>query len=108
MKLSEFGNNSTATNISKLGDHTFTITTVKQHPYEDTPGCVKLTTDKEYDIDGKKYSEFYTTRTAIVSFLNRPDVAEKLETGNTIGPVKVVKRISAKTNRGYFVLEDAN
>ena len=107
MKLSEFGNNSNATNISKLGDHAFTITTVKQHPYEDTPG-VKLTTDKVYDIDGKKYSEFYTTRTAIVSFLNRPDVVEKLETGNTIGSVKVVKRISTKTNRGYFVLEDAN
>ena len=107
MKLSEFGNNSTATNVSKLGDQAFTITSVKQQPYEDTPG-VKLTTSDEYEIDGKKYSEFYTTRTAIVSFLNRPDVVEKLETGNTIGPVKIVKKVSAKTNRTYFVLEDAN
>ena len=105
LNLSDFVNTGDATKLSRLDNKTFTIVAVQDRPYEDTPG-VEVTTKETFEFDGKKFNKFYTTRTAIVSRLKNTKLRESLADGNELGPLRIVSRVSSKTHRAYFVLED--
>lgn len=105
LNLSDFVVTGDATKLSNLDDKTFTIVAVQDKPYEDTSG-VAVTTKETFEFDGKKYNKFYTTRTAIVSKLTNAKLREYLTDGNELGPLRIVSRVSPKSHRTYFDLEE--
>jgi len=105
LNLSDFVETGDATNLSRLDDKTFTIVAVQDRPYDDTPG-VAVTTKETFEFDGKKYNKFYTTRTAIVSKLTNAKLREYLVNGNELGLLRMVSRVSPKSHRTYFDLEE--
>ncbi|HUT06986.1 MAG TPA: hypothetical protein VMW74_09930 [Nitrosopumilaceae archaeon] len=105
MKLSDYiGGASNATSLKNLDDAgSFTILNVVDSNYNDTPG-VKITTQEGFEVNGKEYHEFYTTRKAIVDLLTSNEIREDLRAGNSM-LVQIGTRIS-KGNKEYFVLEE--
>lgn len=105
LNLSDFVETGDATNLSNLDDKTFTIVAVQDRHYEDTAG-VAVTTKETYEFDGKQFKKFYTTRTAIVSKLKNEKLREYLVDSNELGPLRMMSRVSAKSHRPYFDLEE--
>ena len=105
LNLSDYIETGDATNLSKLDDKIFTIVAVQDRPYEDKAG-VQITTKETFEFDDKKFNQFYTTRTAIVSTLTREKLRKDLADGNELGPLRIVSRVSPKSRRTYFDLEE--
>ena len=105
--IADFKQESDSVSLAKLKDASFTIVAVEDSNYEEggtvTPG-VRITTDKPHIIDGKPYSKFHTTRTAIVNKLKNPEVRAALAKGDTIGPVKAKEVPAQKGGKPYFDL----
>ena len=107
IKFGEIFKNSEATSLSKLDDKTFTIVAVEDSPYEDTPG-VKITTKETFEVEGRPYNRFYTTRTAIVSKLKNDKIKKPLADGQETTLLRIVTKVSKKSNKTYFDLEEVN
>jgi len=105
LNLNDFVETGDATKLSNLDDKTFTIVAVRDRPYEDTPG-VQITTKEAFELDGNTFNKFYTTRAAIVSKLKNEKLREYLTDDNELGPLRMVSRVSPKSHRKYFDLEE--
>ena len=105
LNLSDYVETGDANKLSKLDDKTFTIVAVRDRPYEDNDG-VEVTTKETFEFDGKAFNKFYTTRKAIVSTLTREKLRKDLADGNELGPLRMVSRVSPKSHRTYFDLEE--
>jgi hypothetical protein len=105
LKLSDFATtDGSATSLKHLDSvGSFTIINVVDSNYDNDEG-VRIFTQEKFNIGGTEYSEFYTTRTAIVDALKSPALRNELSQGNTL-QVKIGQRRS-KSNKEYFVLED--
>jgi hypothetical protein len=119
LKMKDYASsNSDRTSLSKIDGEKFTVTAVQRYDYEEDLG-VLLTTRETFTVDGQPYDSFYTTRMAVVAkFLidgrNGPGakgeftkLSQDINAGNALGPVKVVSKVSEKSKRSYFDLEDA-
>ena len=74
---------------------------------ETTKG-VKLTTQEEFEIDGKKWNKFHTTRVAIVQrFDEDSEWREDINSGTPYGLFTCEKQIS-KAGRRFFNIVDSN
>ena len=108
MKLSEFASSGDSKSLMQIDGKSFTIVKVEDSDYSegnDITKGVKITTDKEFEIDGEKYNKFHTTRTAIVSKLANTELRKSLAKGNTLGPV-TCEEVTSKTGRKYIDLVD--
>lgn len=107
MNVSDFVKPADSVSLAKLSGQIFEIVKTEPSSYEEQKGF-KITTKISYEIDGKKWNKFHTTRKVIVDFLEKPEVQEKLKGGNTIGPV-TCKKVKAKTPGvpDYWLLVDA-
>ena len=109
--IADFKQEGDSVSLAKLKGASFTIVAVEESDYEDNgkinPG-VKILTQESYDIDGKKYRKFHTTRTAIVNKLKNPQVRAALLNGDTIGPVKTMEVPAKKGGKPYYDLVPAS
>ena len=114
-KFSEYESTGDSASLVKIDGKAFTITTVEDSPYEDNGDItrgIKITTKEFFDVDGKEYNKFHTTRAVLVKKLSPIDgdgnpMNQKLHNalveGEEIGPVKCEKAKGKK----YFTLVDA-
>lgn len=108
--ISEFAKTSDSVSLTRIGDKPFSIAAVEDSPFEDgatVKDGVKITTVESFEIDGKKYSKFHTTRTAIVSRLKSSELREALARGDTIGPVRALLVNAKKGTKPYYDLVEA-
>ena len=103
-QYSSVGDSKSLTNID---GQKFTIVAIEPSAYNDQPGY-KITTKESFKVEGEDWNKFHTTRHAVVSMLNKPELQADLAKGDTIGPV-VCKKTKAKTKGvpDYWVMEEA-
>jgi hypothetical protein len=105
--ITEFKHASDSVSLAKLNNQPFVITAVEDSDYEEagrlSPG-VKITTKDLYNIEGKMYNKFHTTRTAIVNRLRDPELRKALAAGDVIGPVKTQLVVAKKGGKPYYDL----
>ena len=108
--IADFKQEGDSVSLAKLKDASFTIVAVEESNYEENgkvnPG-VRITTEKPYTIEGKEYTKFHTTRTAIVNKLKNPEVLAAITKGDTIGPVRAKEVPAKKGGKPYFDLVPA-
>ncbi len=110
-KFGEFVKHGDSVSLTKIDGQPFTIVASEDSNYENDKGGYdrgkKITTLEKFNIDGKDWSKFHTTRQAIVKSLDKPEILEALKKGEHIGPVKTEERQPKKGNNSYWVLVDA-
>jgi len=110
MKLSQFVSSGDSKSLAQIDGKQFTIVKVEDSNYEEageTTKGVKITTKESFDVDGKEYNKFHTTRTAVVSKLSNPEIRKSLESGKEIGPI-ISKQVQSKSGRNYIDIIDAD
>lgn len=93
--------------LAKIDGEAFTIVGVVDSEYteqgkEPKPG-VKITTKEQFEVEGKEWNVFHTTRETIVKALTDDTVRADLNNGEEIGLVKCEK----VEGKRYFVLKSA-
>jgi len=109
MKISQFASSGDSKSLAQIDGKSFTIVKVEDSDYQEgneTTKGVKITTKEKFDVDDEEFNKFHTTRTAIVSRLNNPEIRKQLEKGVHIGPV-ICKEVTSKTGRKYIDFIDA-
>jgi len=109
LKLGDYKSQGDSVSLAKIDGQNFTITRIEDSDYTEgdkvTRG-VKITTDKEFTIDDKNFNKFHTTRVAIVEVLQNPELREKINNGDTLGPV-ICKKFKSEKGKDYFNFEEA-
>lgn len=95
--------------MAKIGDKSFTVTFVEDSDYtqgDEVSKGVKLTTKETFEVDGKEFNKFHTTRVAIVSKFSDHSIREDINENNEpLGPIKCVTEKSA-SGKDFFNLVD--
>jgi len=105
-KISDYQNSGDAIGLAKIGAESFTIIDVQDSSYEGEPS-IRITTKKPIKVEGTEYTEFYTSRKAVMDTLKNPKLREELKNGKPIGPVKCVMIAAKGGGKDYWVLVDA-
>lgn len=104
-KISDYQTSGNATGLARIGAEPFTIVKVQDSSYDGQPS-IRIMTQKPIKVDGVEYSEFYTSRKAILDTLSNPQLRQDLK-NNPLGPV-CCKQIKAKGGgKDYWILVDA-
>ena len=82
-------------------DKPFTIKAIRDTPfsgekYDPVPNAVTLTTTEDYEVDGKKFHEFFATWKVVTEKLKQTKLREDVSNGKTIGPIKLTQKDSKK------------
>ena len=105
IKKSYYQTSANATGLARIGDEPFTIVEVQDSSYDGEPS-IRIMTQRPIKVDGVEYSEFYTSRKAILDPLSNPQLRQDLE-NNPIGPVKCKQTKAKGGGKDYWVLVDA-
>ncbi len=105
-KISDYQSDGDAIGLAKIGGEPFTVTAVEDSSYEGEPS-IRITTKKSIKVEGVEYDKFYTSRKAVMDFLNNPKLREDLKAGTPLGPVKCILTKSKGGGKDYWVLQDA-
>ena len=92
-KISDYQTSGNAAGLARIGAEPFTIVKVQDSSYDGEPS-IRIRNQKPIEVDGVEYSEFYTSRKAILDTLSNPKLRQDLEP-NPIGSVKY-KQTKAK------------
>lgn len=105
MKITDFD---TVKSAKHLDDKIFTITHIRPDTYQEDIPAVTFTIKDPVTVDGKDFTEFWTTRQAAVSLLTKEAVLNAVnnDASATLGPLRWEK-VTTKNNRQVFVLRDA-
>ena len=104
-KISDYQTSGHANGLARICDEPFNIVKVQDSSYDGEPS-IRMMTQKQKEVDGVEYSEFYTSRKAILDTLSNPQLRQDLE-NNPIGPVKCKQTKAKGGGKGYWVLVDA-
>lgn len=110
--LGEFVKPSDSISMTNIDGQPFTIAASEDSDFTNEDGSVskgkKITTVETFQIDGKDWNKFHTTRKTIVDTLNKPAIIESLKKGDKIGPMKTIKQSpKGKGRNDYWVLVPA-
>ncbi len=105
-KISDYQSSGDAIGLAKIGGESFTITNVQDSSYEGEPS-IRITTKKPIKVEGTEYSEFYTSRKAVMDALKNPQLREDLKKGKPLGPVKCSLVKAKGGGKDYWILVDA-
>lgn len=105
-KISDYQSSGNAIGLAKIGAEPFTITAVQDSSYEGEPS-IRITTKKSIKVEGVEYTEFYTSRKAVMDTLNNPQLREDLKAGKPLGPIKCALTKAKGGGKDYWILEDA-
>lgn len=110
-KFGEFVKQGDSISLTKIDGQPFTIVASEDSNYENDKGGYdpgkKITTLEKFNIDGKDWNKFHTTRKTIVKTLDKPEIKESLKKGEHIGPVRTEERKPTKGHNNYWVLVEA-
>ena len=104
-KLSDYQSTGNAIGLAKLGAEKFTITGVKDSSYDGSPSLF-ITTKETFKIEGTEYSQFYTSRKAVMDTLKDEQLRASLADGKPLGPVKCQLTKAKGGGKDYWILVD--
>ena len=108
-KLADYQTIGDSASLAKIGERPFTVTFVEDSDYtqgEEVNKGVKLTTQETFEVDGKEFNKFHTTRVAIVSRFNNSKIRGDINEKNIpLGPIKCIEEKSA-SGKTFFNLVD--
>lgn len=105
-KISDYQSTSgDAIGLAKIGTQPFTIVKVQDSSYEGEPS-VRIMTQKPIKVEGTEYSEFYTSRKAVMDTLSNPQLRQDLQ-NQPVGPVKCQLTKAKGGGKDYWILVDA-
>lgn len=87
--------------LSSIVNIPFTIKKVRKEKLGQFDGIIIEITN-ELEADGKTTTEFYTTSSVLVKKLGKDEVITALDSGDTIGPVKVISVKAKSSGRNYL------
>lgn len=105
-KISDYQTSGDATGLAKIGETPFTVVGVEDSEYDGQPS-VRIITKNPIEVEGEKFSIFYTSRKALIDFFKNPQLREDLKAGKPLGPVKCKLTKAVNGGKDYWVLVDA-
>lgn len=106
LKIGNYSGGGSRSFLKNLLGKKFTITNVADSKYNEDEG-VDVTTKEEFDYNGNKYNLFFTSWKGVVNQLSDSKLRTELSNGKALGPLKIVTKVSQKTKKSYYALEDA-
>ena len=104
-KISDYQTSGNAAGLARRGAEPFTILKVQDSSYDGEPS-IRIMTQKPIDVDGVEYSEFYTSRKAILDTFSNPQLRQYME-NKPIVPAKSKQTNAKGGGKDYWALADA-
>ena len=104
-KVTDYQTSENANGLARIGAEPVTVLKVHDFSYDGEPS-IRSMTQKPIEVDGVEYSEFLTSRKAILDTVSNPKLRQDLE-NNPIGPVQCKQTKAKGGGKDYWVLVDA-